>query len=44
MLADEKLVGALCANFAEAAEPEASASLLIRLCMSKESEQSLLYL
>ncbi len=35
MLADEKLVGALCANFAEAAEPEASASLLSRLCMSQ---------
>lgn len=28
MLADKNLVGALCANFAAAAEPEASYSLL----------------
>ena len=32
---DEELVGILCAIFAEAAEPEAGASLLSRLCMSK---------
>ncbi len=35
MLANERLVGILCANFAEAADPEASASLLNRLCVSK---------
>jgi len=38
MLASKMLVRALCANFAEAAEPEASTFLLSRLRMSKETE------
>ena len=38
MLASKMLVRALCDNFAEAAEPEASTFLLSRLRMSKETE------